>query len=1191
MCWRTSVATFQAALFCSCIAFLAAPSSASAQADCEAAYSGRDYGGEDVFLLEDQCWTGEHLNIGRLTVGPGLTLQSQPGSVLTIQGIEIHILGHLSADEAGGAGGSGGERGLGGSAGVGNGAGSDGDDVEDCAQSEVERRNAGGGGGGASSHGGDGFQGGDGADAADDGCQGADGGAGGATWGTTSISVEIGAGAGGGGGAGGTHYIAGEAGSWGGGGLHITGRVVTVHGANSRISADGGRGGRGGTSGDVFHGGGGGGGAAGGGIYIRTTYLVGDGVISARGGAGGEGGIGDIRDGESFNGGGGSGGGGGRILIERSRQDDWTGDCDVAGGTPGAGTNSNQVDTSPAGSAGECQFEHANGEPEADAGGPYADAEGNNIELDASDSSDPDDDELTYEWDLGCDDSVDLTGVTVETFYRDDQIEPYPVCLTVTDPGNLTHSATTFVTVFDAPPAAHIQVPEELPIEGATFAVNADASSATGEGRIDDSIQDSNMSWDFDFDVDTGFVDRGITGSSQTHSFPDNGRYFIGVQVTDEDGGSAVAVAAVDVVNAPPVITNADEFVVATDDCDSFCEGVAWTYQMEVDDPGTLDTHDYEILAGPLGMVVTEGGEFRWTPMYAHALEDDITIRLTVTDNDFGRAILTQTVSVAPADTDEDGIPDGWELAQVPPMTVGVDDSLEDPDRDGVSNFEEFERGSDPYAFDGPGAPRLAFPPFGYELRHPVDTNVSVYTATDPDNSPLTYKIAIFDGDPESEVALEPVVEVEGIEPEGITASMAIVPEDGLLDNTRYWWRAWANDGLVFGPSSEVGHFFVNAVQDCPTVPRLLTPADHGRVTSRQPVFVVENSVDIDEDPVMYWFLIYEDEELRNAILNSGLIEEGGGTTTTWQPETELLDHHEYYWRVKAVDAEGCESGFSDTWSFLTSIGNLTPGAPVILEPENGSTTSEGRPTIIVQNAEDPDRDFLTYVFEIDTEPTFDSEAHQESGAIAEGLPSEGTSWQVESTLADNAFYYVRVQAHDDTAFGPFAESTFRVNFLNDPPTAPVPINPPEGSTIENQRPRLSVENALDPDGETLVYHFQVYADSQLEELLIEREDIPESIEVSFWRINEALLSGPYWWRARALDHSGGGPWSDVSRFTITLARRNDVPDAGADVVEAAPPTTSAPEDCGCKTIGPNVDPSILIALGFVVLGIRRRRR
>ena len=1166
------------------VAALSQPLAAWAAPDCETPVTARDWAGQDVFLLGDECWTGAHTNIGRLTIPPAFVLQALPGAELSIEAVEVSVLGHLSADLAGLPGGAGGGRGEGGQPGSGPGAGSPGDDVPDCSQNpDIVRRNAGAGGGGASSYHGAGGVGGHGSDAADAGCQGQPGGAGGTTHGSTSLaSLTLGSGAGGGGGAGGTHFQAGESGDRGGGLIKLFARTVSIA-DDGRVSADGGEGGRGGTSSDIFHGGGGGGGASGGAIYIRTTYLVGDGIVSALGGPGGIGGDGDIRNDNQFSGSGGDGGGGGRVLVERSVATAWTGTCDSRGGDGGAGVNTNDPEGSADGADGECIVRHANGAPEADAGGPYAGAEGTDITLDASDSTDPDGDTLTYSWDLGCDDSVDLTGQTVTTFYADQQDDLYVVCLTVAD-SEFEHSATSFVTVFDAVPVASLVLPEEPPNEGSEFTADASGSSASGGGRITDTITE--ISWDFDYDIATGFVDRGVTGLTQNHTFTDNGRFFIAVRVTDDDGSQAVQVGAIDVLNVPPTITTT-----AVSEAE---EAIEWTYTMGIEDPGSEDTHVFEVLSGPLGLAVNEDtGVFTWTPLYQHAVVGDLVARLSVTDNDFGRDIEEVVFSVTPADSDGDGMPDGWELDQVPPLDPNVDDSLEDGDQDGISNLDEFDRGTDPWAFDGPGAPRLAFPPLGFEVAYPVDSELTVFEATDADDSPLTYRIAVYDTDPESELSPETVLQGDDIQPDGITASFFLTPDDELADNTRYWWRAWATDGLVFGPPSEVGNFFVNGQQDCPTVPVLLTPADEGRVTSRQPVFVVGNSVDEDQDPVFYVFLIYEDEALQRAIVNSGLVGEGAGTTTTWQPDIELLDHQEYYWRVKAIDGEGCESGFTGVRSFLTTIGNLTPSAPVIVSPEDGSSTGDGRPSIVVENATDPDRDFLTYFFEIDTESTFDTVNHQESGSISEGLPSEGTSWQVPDTLADNAVYLVRVQAHDGVAAGPFAESTFRVNYINDSPTAPIPINPPNGSTIENQRPRLSVENATDPDGETLLYHFQVFADEDMEDLALERDDIPESVEITFWRVNQPLISGPYWWRARAIDHAGGGPWSDLHRFTISLSRRNDF-DGGVVLEDAGSgqSTSTAVDDCNCSASNGNPSAAfwILLALGHLVVNTRRRR-
>ena len=1157
-------------------------SSAWAQPDCTSPEAARDYAGDDVFLLDDACWTGTHENIGTLTIGPTFTLQSAPGAFLRIEADRVDVAGRLSADEAGNTGGAGGGRGEAGSPGVGSGAGGAGTPSENCAANpSLTRRNAGGGGGGAGGYGGAGSAGGHGADAADNGCQGGAGGAGGGTFGTTAVdALSFGSGGGGGGGAGGANFESGEPGSRGGGVVILEARELEITGV---ISANGGLGGRGGTSPDLFHGGGGGGGAAGGGVHVRTTYLIGDGVIEARGGSGGAGGLGDIRDGEHFSGAGGGGGGGGRVLIERSSEAEWTGSCSAAGGPSGSGSNTNSG-PSPAGSAGECQINTVNGAPEANAGGPYAGAEGAAITFDGSDSTDPDDDDLTYSWDLGCDDSAEGTGVSPAITIADNRVEPYVICLTVSD-GELESTAQGFVTVFDLPPVGVITLPEETPLEGDSFTVSAGDSFADGadsgsRGTISDSIV--RVEWDWEYDVALGFVASGDEGTDRTRSFVDNGRFFIAARVWDEDGGSAVTVAAVDVANVAPVITSLDWPT-------EVFEGQVWRYEMEVLDPGILDTFEFEVLSGPIGMGVDVSGEFSWTPLYSHAVEGSVTARLSVTDKDFGRAVQTINVNVLPADIDEDGMPDGWEAEQVPPLNIGVDDSEEDPDGDGVGNRDEFLRGSDPRTFDGPGAPRLAFPPRGYETLHPADLNLSVFTALDPDGSDLTYRFVVWDANPEESPDAEAIISASGMIPEGTMASMPIVPEDELLDNTQYWWRAWAHAGTVFGPPSELGDFFVNATQDCPTAPALLTPADGGFVTSFRPVFVVQNSTDADGDPILYWLVIYNDADLRSAIANSGVLPEDEGGTTTWQPDFDLLDHQEYWWRAKAIDAEGCESAFSEVRSFLTTVGNETPTAPVILTPEQGEVVADSRPVITVENAFDADRDLLTYVFEVDTELDFGSQNAQMSSPIAEGIPTEGTSWQVEMPLQDNTQYFVRVQAHDGTVAGPFAGSTFRANFLNDPPTIPVPIDPGDGATIENQRPRLTVENAVDPDGETLLYHFELYADDQMQELVSEREDVPENFEISFWRVNRGLLSGTYWWRARAIDSSGGGPWSELSRFSVTLAR--NLPPVEDDDDEVDPSTRGAgltDDGCGCASTNGTTGALWLLVLGGLFL--RRRR-
>ncbi len=88
----------------------------------------------------------------------------------------------------------------------------------------------------------------------------------------------------------------------------------------------------------------------------------------------------------------------------------------------------------------------SNSAPVADAGGPYTVAPGRTVVLDASGSSDPDGDELTYAWDLDADGQFDdATGPTA-TFRANRRPGTYPVSVQVSD-GELTMVDSTVVNV------------------------------------------------------------------------------------------------------------------------------------------------------------------------------------------------------------------------------------------------------------------------------------------------------------------------------------------------------------------------------------------------------------------------------------------------------------------------------------------------------------------------------------------------------------------------------------------------------------------------------------------------------------------------------------------------------------------------------------------------------------------------
>jgi uncharacterized protein len=88
-----------------------------------------------------------------------------------------------------------------------------------------------------------------------------------------------------------------------------------------------------------------------------------------------------------------------------------------------------------------------NGPPSANANGPYAVAEGSSVTLNGS-GVDPDGDALTYAWDLDNNGSFETPGQSVSfSALQLDAPSTYPVKLQVSDPGGLSYTAETTVSV------------------------------------------------------------------------------------------------------------------------------------------------------------------------------------------------------------------------------------------------------------------------------------------------------------------------------------------------------------------------------------------------------------------------------------------------------------------------------------------------------------------------------------------------------------------------------------------------------------------------------------------------------------------------------------------------------------------------------------------------------------------------
>jgi hypothetical protein len=203
-------------------------------------------------------------------------------------------------------------------------------------------------------------------------------------------------------------------------------------------------------------------------------------------------------------------------------------------------------------------------------------------------------------------------------------------------------------------------------------------------------------------------------------------------------------------------------------------------------------------------------------------------------------------------------------------------------------------------------------------------------------------------------------------------------------------------------------------------------------------------------------------------------------------------------------------------------------------------------PKLEIINSKDPDRDLLTYFFEIDKSNTFNTSSLEISPEIPEG--EDATSW-IPAKLNDNTSYYWRAIAYDGAAYSEhWAVGSFSVNLFNDPPSAPTINNPSDNTEVTILKPILIVYPSLDLDFDQTNYNFEVYQDSNL---------IASITGVSSsWKVNVSLKDNArYFWRVQAVDEHGAySNWSDLVSFLVNI---NDKPTA---------PTLNSPVNGGTIT-------------------------
>jgi PKD repeat protein/lysophospholipase L1-like esterase len=174
--------------------------------------------------------------------------------------------------------------------------------------------------------------------------------------------------------------------------------------------------------------------------------------------------------------------------------------------------------------------------PGANAGGPYAAAQGTAVNFSGMNSSDPQGEALTYAWNFGDGSS---TGSDVNPSHTYVAPGTYTVSLTVTNTSGLSATTTTQAIISARPPGANAGGPYS--------AAQGTAVSFSGQNSSDPQGEALAYTWNFG--------DGNLTGSgvNPSHTYLTAGTYTVSLTVTNTSGLSAAATTTATVSPPPPL--------------------------------------------------------------------------------------------------------------------------------------------------------------------------------------------------------------------------------------------------------------------------------------------------------------------------------------------------------------------------------------------------------------------------------------------------------------------------------------------------------------------------------------------------------------------------------------------------------------------------------------------------------------
>lgn len=169
-----------------------------------------------------------------------------------------------------------------------------------------------------------------------------------------------------------------------------------------------------------------------------------------------------------------------------------------------------------------------NGAPIASTTGPYTGSEGVAVSFDATSSSDPDADPLSYTWSFG-DGTPTVQGAVVPHVYADNSATPFTVLLTARDPSGHSSTVSTTATITNLAPDVSI-----TPVDSITVGVAGPFAATFADSGAADGGYFVRYAWGDGSPADS-FMQSGEGAVTQSHVYASVGSYRLVLTVRDKD--------------------------------------------------------------------------------------------------------------------------------------------------------------------------------------------------------------------------------------------------------------------------------------------------------------------------------------------------------------------------------------------------------------------------------------------------------------------------------------------------------------------------------------------------------------------------------------------------------------------------------------------------------------------------------